>query len=56
MPPKATRFPSSARQIPETPDRTNGDVNAAIVAFFRKALRLKGFLLYQDDWLESSSL
>src|SRR5208337_2723187 len=55
MPPKATRFPSAARPNPEMPDNANGDANAARVAFFRKFLRLTGFLPYKDDGPESSS-
>jgi hypothetical protein len=43
IPPKAIRFPAAAWQIPETPEWMSGDVSAAVVAFFKKALRLKGF-------------
>ena len=38
MPPNAIRFDSAARPV-----NTNGDASAAVVAFLRKVLRLKGF-------------
>jgi hypothetical protein len=43
MPPKAMRFPAAAWQILEMPGWMSGDVSAAVVAFFKKVLRLKGF-------------
>src|SRR5208283_2853197 len=45
MPPKATRLPSAALQIPETPARFTSGVNATIAALFRKVRRFKGSLL-----------
>src|SRR6516162_10140003 len=45
MPPKATRLPSGALQIPATPDRFSPEVNAARVALFTKVRRFKGSFL-----------